>query len=584
MPTRSGSQLAGFGDYIGAAMPTWDCPGAAVAVLRGAEVVHQSVHGVRDLQDHAPLTADTRFPLASVTKSFAAMSLALLVDDGKLSWDTPVREYMPEFVLKDAYATQHVTVRDMLSHRTGLPRHDLAAWRLDLPPAEFVKRLRHLEFSATFREKYQYNNLMYNSVAHLVETLAGVKWASFVTSRIFEPLGMTASNFSPEPPQPGQPVAKGYRAQRDESGAVEQLIETPLGSHTELSPGAAGALFSTLADLTRWLEVHVNDGVSGGHRLVSTANLKQMHLPHTIIPAGGVNEALFGNTIFTYGLGWMIEPYKGHTLVHHGGNVEGHSVIVAFVPGAELAVVVLCNLAGTFLRNALLYEAIDRGLGLPATDWSARFHSFVDPQVAGQSRSKATTAEERLTNAPPSRPLEAYEGEFEAAGYPDLAVRLEGDRLQASTLGSLPFTDVTHYHYDVFEWDLGHWDQRLKLRYLSNDQGELYAVSVPIEPAVPNVTFRRKEPTLAPHVLESLVGTYLPPVEGAGLTISSAEGKLYVTPAGQATIPLRCYKVADNQVGFTWERARLDFELEDGVARRLHFKAEGMTLVAVRAE
>lgn len=582
MSSNTRSALSGLNEYVSAAMPTWNSPGVALAVVRGSDVLYQGVFGQRDVAADLPLTADTRFPMASVTKSFAAMSLALLVDEGKLSWDTPLREYMPEFVLKDEYATKHITARDMLSHRTGLPRHDLSAWRLDLPPAEFVKRLRHLEPSASFREKFQYNNLMYYSVAHLVQTLTGVKWERFVQERIFEPLEMTASNFAPEPPEPGMPLALGYRVERNEDGTAKELLPTPLGLHTELSPGAAGALFSTLTDLIRWLEVHVNEGRSGDVQLVTPGNLKQMHLPHTVIPGGGVNEVLFGNSIFTYGLGWMIAPYKGHTLVHHGGNVEGHSLMVACVPQERVGVVVMVNVAASFLRDALLYEALDRALGLPADDWSAKYHAIVDPLLAGQSRSKTTTAEERVQNAPPSRPLEAYVGEFEAPGYPDISVRLADGQLEASTVGSLPYTPVQHYHYDVFEWDLGDWDERLKIRYLTNDVGDLDAVSVPIEPAVANLTFRRKAPTLEPALLEALTGTYQPPIEGMALTISTAGGKLYVTPEGQASSEVTVYKVEDDVVGLKLDRVRLDLVREEGVFRRLRYLADGLTLEADR--
>ncbi len=584
MSPTTRSALSGLTEYVSAAMPTWSSPGVALAVVKGSEVLYQGVFGQRDVAADLPLTADTRFPMASVTKSFAAMSVALLVDEGKMGWDTPLREYMPEFVLKDEYATQHVTARDMLSHRTGLPRHDLSAWRLDLPPAEFVKRLRHLEPSASFREKFQYNNLMYYSVAHLVQTLTGVKWEQFVHDRIFTPLGMTASNFSPEPPAAGMPLAQGYRVERHEDGTAKELVPTPLGLHTELSPGAAGALFSTLNDLSRWLEVHVNEGASSGVQLVSPANLKQMHLPHTIIPGGGVNEVLFGNSIFTYGLGWMIEPYKGHTLVHHGGNVEGHSLMIACVPAQKIGVVVMVNVAASFLRDALLYEALDRALGLPASDWSAKYHAIVDPLLAGQSKSKSTTAEERVANAPHSRPLEAYVGEFEAPGYPDISVRMVEGQLEACTVGSLPYTPVQHYHYDVFEWDLGDWEQRLKLRYLTNDVGELYAVSVPIEPAVANVTFERKAPTLTPELQELISGTYQLPIEGMALTVTTAAGKVYVTPEGQAPNEATVYKVEGHVVGLRLERVRLDLIREEGAFKRLRYLADGLTLEGERVQ
>jgi CubicO group peptidase (beta-lactamase class C family) len=149
-----------YDQYIQAAMRSWDCPGVAIPVIKGENQLYQGVFGWRDVENQLPMTEDTRFAMASRIKSFTAMSAALLVDEGKLEWDKPVREYMPEFTLDDPYTTQHGTVRDMLSHRTGLPRHDFSAWRLDISWAEFVKRMRHFKFNLSFREKFQYNNLM----------------------------------------------------------------------------------------------------------------------------------------------------------------------------------------------------------------------------------------------------------------------------------------------------------------------------------------------------------------------------------------------------------------------------------------
>jgi len=390
-----------YNQYIQDAMQSWTCPGVALAVVKGNAVIHQGVYGLRDVENRLPMTEDTRFAMASVTKSFTAMSVALLIDNGKLEWDKPVREYMPEFILDDPYVTQHVTVRDMLSHRTGLPSHDLSAWRLDISRAEFIKRMKHFKFNASFREKFQYDNLMYYAAAHLVEKVAELKWEDFIQKRVFLPLGMTASSFKPELPEEGQFTAKGYRVDRDNDGSAKGLINMPFGLHTELSPGAAGALFSTLADLIQWLKVHVNNGRVGDFQLVSPDNLKQMHLPQTIIPGGGFNEALTGNTIFTYGMGWFVEPYRGNTLIHHGGNVEGHSLIIGFVPQEKVGVVARTNIAELPLRDVLLYESIDRALDLPDRDWNKKFHEMFDPIIIGIAKAKQTAVEEKIGDAPP---------------------------------------------------------------------------------------------------------------------------------------------------------------------------------------
>jgi CubicO group peptidase (beta-lactamase class C family) len=581
------NRFAQFDRYIEQAMESWDCPGVALAVMRGEEVLHQNVYGLRDVEAQLPLTEDTRFAVASVTKSFTAMSVALLVDEGKLEWDKPVREYMPEFILDDAYVTQHVTLRDMLSHRTGLPRHDFAAWRLDVPRAEFIRRMKHFKFSATFREKFQYNNLMYYAAAYLVEKIARQRWEDFVAERIFAPLGMDASNFQPEPPRPGQFNATGYRVDRDETGAAQGLIAMEFGQHTELSPGAAGALFSTLADLTQWLKLHVNEGRVGGVRLVSADNLKQMHLPQTVVPGVGFNEALLGNTIFTYGLGWFIEPYRGYTLVHHNGNVEGHSLIVGFVPQAQIGVVALTNIGMLPLRNVLLYEGLDRALELPEQDWNSRFHKMFDPIIEGQAKAKQTAAEERVAGGPATHPIEAYTGVYEADGYPDFAVRQvkEGEEaagLLARTVGSLDWSALRHYHYNVFEFHLADFDMWIKVRFEVGDTGEVDGVSIPIEPAVDDVAFRRKEPELTQELIDLLVGEYDLPIEGLAVTISAHDGEIYAAQTGEPAKQISLYTVTDALVGFKMERTRLDFRREDGRITGLLLKMPVMTLEAPR--
>jgi len=178
-------RLEDFDSYIQNSLESWHCPGAAVAIFKGEDLLHHRAYGWRDVENQLPMTEATRFAVGSVTKSFTAMSLALLVDEGKLEWDKPVREYMPEFILDDPYVTQNVTVRDMLSHRTGLPPHDLAAWRMNVSLTDFIKRMKHLKFSATtFREKFQYNNLMYYAFAYLIEKIAEQRWEDFLQERI----------------------------------------------------------------------------------------------------------------------------------------------------------------------------------------------------------------------------------------------------------------------------------------------------------------------------------------------------------------------------------------------------------------
>jgi hypothetical protein len=269
-------------------------------------------------------------------------------------------------------------------------------------------------------------------------------------------------------------------------------------------------------------------------------------------------------------------------VVQHGGNVEGHSLMVGFVPRERTGVVVLTNGAGMPLRDALFYEALDRALGLEPRDWSARMHGLFDAAFRGMQRGKATAARERVPDAPPTHPLAAFAGTYGADGYPDFAVRRKGDALGARLVGSLDWTPLRHLHFDVFEWDLLDFDERMSVRFLTNDQGEIDAVALPIEATVGDATFRRRPVELPEPVIEALLGTYDSPVAGLAFTVDRRNGKLYVTSSGGSAEELTAYRLDDAAVGLRAARVRYEFAREGGRLERLAVKAPGMVWEAVR--
>lgn len=508
-------RLQGFEERIQQVMQSWQVPGAAVAVLHGDDLRLMQGFGLRDVASEAPVTPDTVFPIASMTKPFTAMGAALLVDDGVLEWDTPIRDYLPIFQMHDAYASQHATLRDLLSHRSGLPRHDLVWYKTESTRRELIANLRYLQSSATLRERWQYNNLMYMTVGYLTGQVAGYEnWEAFLRTRILATLGMynTYPTYAAMRDSAEERATPYMRSRR--SGEV-----TPTDYYTSAVVGPAGAIHSSLSDLTTWLRVHLHGGEAAHTRLVSETNLKEMHTPHIVMPSGQ-DAALFGTTrLRAYGLGWFIESYRGTTLLHHGGNINGFSLMGAIIPDEQLGVLVLTNLNGTPARDVLLYEAIDRALGLPAQDWDARFHALFDPMLASMNQADETRQQDRIANAPHAHPLSTYAGTYAADGYAPAQVELRDGVLMLNFAGD--WLPLLHQHYETFLLELPLFEQTIPVRFSTNDRGEVDGLLARVEPSVDAVLFKRQPLELAEDLLWALDGVYDLPMAGVTVTIRS---------------------------------------------------------------
>lgn len=542
-------KLGAIGDYVQEAMQSWQIPGVALAVVQGDEVLHMAGYGVRNIETGLPVTPDTRFAIASMTKAFTAMGVALLVDDGKATWDAPVRDYLPSFKLKDSYASENISLRDMLSHRSGLPRHDLAWYGASFTREELVHNVRYHEPNKTFRGGWEYQNLMYVTAGYVTGLLGGCTWEEFIQKRIFDTLGMSASSFTADAVQKSDDYSMPYRIKR-EAGQPDHLELMEFYQNSVMGP--AGSIHSNLNDLTKWLTVHLNQGRCGDVQLVSPGNLAQMHRPQMIMPVDGMMEALQGTTIAAYGLGWFIEPYKGHTLIQHGGNINGFSLNIGFIPQIKAGVIILTNLDARPLRDVLIYEVFDRLLGLPNGDWNSKYHGMFDAMFQGQDQERATTDTERHTNAPPSHPLSDYTGEYAAQGYADFAVKVEGEDLFGWLGGE--WWKISHYHYDIFELHIDRFSLHVKLTFHTDTRGTVTSLSFPVEPAVKDVVFTRKPVVLSAVLAEALAGIYDMPFEGLMLTIRhKGDGKLFAQTTGQSEAELIPYQVVDGGAEFSFK-------------------------------
>lgn len=474
-------RLEEFEAAIHEAMVSWPSPGVSIGILKDDAWIYRKAFGHADIEQNIPLTLETRFPLASVTKSLTALSVALLVDEGRLQWDVPVRTWLPDFALADDYATQHATLRDLLAHRTGLACHGLAFWNQDLSHGELISRLRHLPASSSFRERFQYTNHLYKVAAGLVEQVSGQRWEDFVQQRILHPLGMLESSVEADAQLSATVPAQGYRVLRHEDGSLRQFEPAAALARMRIS-GGAGALYSTLSDMGQWLRLQLGGGICNGVPLVSPASLQTLHSPQMQMP---LDHALPGIRMLASGLGWRLRPHAGGTLIDHGGNTLGHSVVVGFRPESGIGVVVLCNAAYSTLPHVLLRTAVDHALQLPDQDWNARFLA----QAAAERRPPEHNAPAEAV--PPAHTLADYVGCYADPAYGRVEVRLHGEQLQARMPG-VTWSELHHCSGELFEWHWAAWPMRLKLRFQMSAEEQVCALAIPFEPAVADTVFVRE--------------------------------------------------------------------------------------------
>jgi CubicO group peptidase (beta-lactamase class C family) len=501
-------------------------PGCAVLVVADGEIVMCEGFGWRNQEDKLPVTDRTLFPIGSSTKTFTAAVCALLVESGRLGWDRPVREYLPGFRMADPVASEQLTVYDMLCHRSGLPRHDLLWYAADgaMTRSELVSALGHLPANRKLRESWQYNNLLYAAAGELAARLSGTSYEGAVRSWIFEPLGMRRSNFSVDDLADDPDVATPYSAPRP----GEPLRGIPF-ARLDLV-GAAGNINSCAEEMGRWLLTLLGRGVGGRAPLLSTSALAMLQSPAAPLPEGSLLAV--GRPV-GYCLGLMLEDYRGHRLLHHGGNIDGFSSQVSFVPEAGCGVVVLTNREGTALRDVLPCVLFDRILGLPEQPHGERLLDREQALHRGffQAADRTVSASIGLG---PVRPLDDYVGRYSHRAYGALEVaRAEGGLGARYRKLAGP---LRHRHLEVFNLlvDLGGTDLPLPVQFTHNLDGDVTAALVRLEPAVDPIRFDRvpDDSHLSDEVLDELAGTYrLGPVMATitrrgehGLTGTIAQG------------------------------------------------------------
>lgn len=470
-------------EFITDKMKEWKIPGTAVAVIKDGKVVFSEGMGLRSIKENLEVTTETLFSIASMTKPFTSTAIAILVDEGKLEWDKPLKNYIPEFKLYDEFSTEHLTIRDILSHRTGLPRHDYMWEGCPFTRHEIVNRIRYLKPSKEFRTTYQYQNLMFVVAGYLIEKVTGKTWEEFVRERIFEPLGMNSSNLSSDDSLKCSNYAHPYVNHEGE------IVEIHFGNKDAVGP--AGTINSTIEDISKWYMMQINRGKWGNKQIVSEMNLKETHTPHTIISGGpiSIKEMPFSS----YGLGWFVQPYRGYSLIHHTGSIYGFGSIGAFMPDEGLGVIVLSNSEQSYMFNIAIKNIIfDKLLGLGEIDWISCYKEIENKMKDEVKNQILKVEEERIPNTSPSHKLEDYTGTYEHPGYGAILVNLKDNSLYVDF--HMHQLELKHQHYDSFLWDMKKFSAAtMVVSFVTNKAGKIDYLSVPFETSVEDIVFIKRD-------------------------------------------------------------------------------------------
>jgi len=423
-------------------MTAWRTPGFAVAVVDGDKVILARGYGLEELGKSAPITADTLFEIASTTKAFTATAMAMLVDEKKLDWDDPVRKHLPWFHVADTNTDALITLRDLVSHRSGIGRHDELWDETDWPREELLRRILSMPPARPIRTGYIYNNLMFVAAGEAVGAAAKSTWEDFIRTRIFTPLGMTHSRITFAEWNAAD-HATGHRWDAANARAVVE----PFTNYDAIAP--AGTIKSSALDMAQWLRFQLAGGTIDGMRLVSTAALDETHMPQLVLRRDAESRETNPETnIASYAMGWNVSDYRGELLIAHAGALNGFRSQVALLPNRHAGVVVMTNvgrgLAGVTVRNSIL----DRLLGSATRDWSALFLAADKKSEEHDAAAKRDREAKRQTGTTPSHDLAAYAGTYESAGYGTVTVALEGDALVLHW--SRTTMPLTHWHYDTF--------------------------------------------------------------------------------------------------------------------------------------
>jgi CubicO group peptidase (beta-lactamase class C family) len=505
-PSTVDARLRGFDAYMQKVIADWNVPGIAVGIVVKDRLVFAKGYGYRDYGAKLPLTPTTTMPIASNTKLFTSVAAGLLVEEGKLDWDRPVRSYVPSIQFANDDLNRTVTIRDMLSHRTGITRHDGIWYKSDFDQKALFDRIRYLEPTAPLRSRFIYNNMMYVGAGYATELLSGRPWEAFVRERLLEPLGMTSTTFSIAEMRSQADHAIPYTERRDGT----ELYRAPFYEE-DAGVAPAGAMVSNVRDMSRWVIALINGGRVDGRQVIPASVIRETLAPSVALPNVNLELRGWGELLNAYyGMGRWVASYRGRPLAYHGGDLPGFHSQVSVMPYDSIGVIVLViGDHAAPLYNVVSWNVYERLLGLSLTPWSERLNTIrlANKEAGKQARARAGGG--RVMGTRPTHDLDDYVGEFAHPAYGVLKVARGDTTLELDFRKSR--VPLNHFHYNRFDTPDDERDGMWSVNFLINPQGEIDRAEVSLDEKA--VAFERQVPAelTAVETLRRYTGTYVAP-------------------------------------------------------------------------
>jgi CubicO group peptidase (beta-lactamase class C family) len=497
-------RLKGLDTFALRLLKEWDAPGVTIAVVEKNKVIFTGGFGYRDYEKKLPVTENTLFAIGSCTKAFTAAMLGMLEKEGKVDIDKPVRDYLPELVFKNEYTNKHATLRDMMCHRTGLPRHDYSWYGSTATRNELLARVQYQEPTFELREKYQYNNFMFMAQGIVIEKLTGKSWEENIRERIFTPLGMNNTNVSVIEMEKASDRSLAY------SSLNKKIKAIPYRNISAIGP--AGSINSCAKDMANWLITWINDGKFNGKEIIPPS-YRTDAITAQISTGGGLPGGENPDLHMSgYGLAWGMSSYRGHYRVEHSGGIDGFITSTSFFPSDSIGVFVVSNQATP--TNSIRNFIVDRMLRLSYRPWGK---AQLADKLKADLTAKTAPNNDSINRKPGtkySHTLAEYAGEFENKGYGVIKIFRENDTtwVDYNEAGKRTKNYLEHYHYDVFRLrsteETENPKDAPKIRFTASEKGNIVSLESQMEPAVKDILFEKLAPSVLKAELEKYVGDY----------------------------------------------------------------------------